>query len=416
MGESKIPIFAYVDESGNTGKNIFDPAQPNFYTAALVTRGDFDAIWGERVRVIARQTGAEAIHANRLGLGRLEEIAGPLFKLVQTSKAHFFLSRVEKKYLLATKMFDVLFDSGENAAVAWHNYNVRPLKIILAFKLAMVIDEKTAREFWSALLMPTEEDAIKALPPICESLKSRLTLIPDERSRQILGEGLDWVIKHPDCIQLATESKLAKQGHFPNLVAFANLLQGLQHFSQLWNKKIARITHDHQSEVGKTIQFWHERFANAASDDIIEWAGERYSLQWAPGSRLIMTHDEESPGIQIADVALWLFAQALNCKDLPPGCTSILGLVLERGWHNDFSFDGVHRHMMEKWGEVFFGPIDEDKLQTARKVIDRAEDRRKASMAQYEADGIVPFMRGLPKDQERVANDRQSVSKQISQS
>jgi hypothetical protein len=26
-------------------------------------------------------------------------------------------------------MFDMLFDSGENAAVAWHTYNLRPLKI-----------------------------------------------------------------------------------------------------------------------------------------------------------------------------------------------------------------------------------------------------------------------------------------------
>ncbi|WP_247493130.1 hypothetical protein, partial [Bradyrhizobium sp. 142] len=36
MGASKIPIYVYVDESGNTGKNIFDEAQPDFFTAALV--------------------------------------------------------------------------------------------------------------------------------------------------------------------------------------------------------------------------------------------------------------------------------------------------------------------------------------------------------------------------------------------
>ncbi len=40
MGESKIPIYAYVDESGNTGKNIFDTDQPDFFTAALVSKGD----------------------------------------------------------------------------------------------------------------------------------------------------------------------------------------------------------------------------------------------------------------------------------------------------------------------------------------------------------------------------------------
>jgi hypothetical protein len=141
MGESKIPIYAYVDESGNTGKNIFDQAQPNFFTAALVVRGDFDSIWGERVKGIAREVGAEAIHANKLGLGGLEKIADKLHILLRGAKANFFISRVEKRYLLATKMFDVLFDSGENAGIAWHNYNIRPLKIMMAFKLAGIINE-----------------------------------------------------------------------------------------------------------------------------------------------------------------------------------------------------------------------------------------------------------------------------------
>jgi hypothetical protein len=62
-------------------------------------------------------------------LGRLEIIADDLYALLEASRAHFFLSRVEKRYLLAVKMFDVLFDSGENAAGAWHNYNLRSLKI-----------------------------------------------------------------------------------------------------------------------------------------------------------------------------------------------------------------------------------------------------------------------------------------------
>jgi hypothetical protein len=392
MGESKIPIFAYVDESGNTGKNIFDQAQPNFFMAALVNKGDFDAIWGERIRVIARQVGAEAVHANELGLGRLEEIAEPLNALLRKSNAHFFISRVEKRYLLATKMFDVLFDSGENAAVAWHDYNFRPLKIILAFKLAMVIDDDIAREFWRCLLLPTEEESRKLLPTICEALKVRLHVLPDARSREVLGNGLDWIIKHPETIQFVTEKKIAKQGHFPNLVAFANLLQGLHAFSQRWNKKIGRIIHDEQSEFGHMLQTWHGMFSNAAPD-VIEWAGESYSLQWAPGSQFVIKRDDESPGIQMADVALWLYAQAINGKDIPPGCASVLNLVLERGWHNDFSFAGVHEHMMEKWGEVFFGPMAPEKLEAAKKMLEEAEKRRLASMTQYEADGLPPFMR-----------------------
>jgi hypothetical protein len=157
MGESKIPIFAYVDESGNTGKNIFDQTQPDFYTAALVNKGAFDTTWGERIKAIARKVVADAIHANELGLDRLETIAEQLHTVLSASKAHFFVSRVEKRYLLAAKTFDVLFDSGENAGVVWHNYNIRPLKIMLAFKLAAIISDEIAREFWRCLLLPTAD-------------------------------------------------------------------------------------------------------------------------------------------------------------------------------------------------------------------------------------------------------------------
>jgi hypothetical protein len=67
MGEARIPIYAYVDESGNTGKNIFDEAQPDYFTAALVNVGDFDDRWGRQIEEIAKSVGAQAIHANELG-------------------------------------------------------------------------------------------------------------------------------------------------------------------------------------------------------------------------------------------------------------------------------------------------------------------------------------------------------------
>ncbi|WP_143539997.1 DUF3800 domain-containing protein [Rhizobium sophoriradicis] len=53
MGESKLPFFAFVDETGNTGHNIFDEVQPDFLTAALISRGNFDAQFGARVAAIA---------------------------------------------------------------------------------------------------------------------------------------------------------------------------------------------------------------------------------------------------------------------------------------------------------------------------------------------------------------------------
>jgi hypothetical protein len=395
MGESKRPIFTYVDESGNTGKNIFDKNQPDFYTAALISKGDFDVSYGHQVKDIAQKVGADAIHANELGLGRLEGIAGDLRTLIKTSGVHFFVSRVEKRYLLATKMFDVLFDSGENAAVAWHNYNLRPMRLILAFKLASIIDDSIAHLFWDCLLLPREEDARMLLPEICEKLKARLSGIPDARSRELLKDGLEWVMKHPECVQVVTEQKIAKQGHFPNLVAFSNLLAGLQEYSKRWKKKIARITHDEQNEFGKMLRSQHHLFSNAAPD-VIEWAGEKYSLQKAAGSEFVIKRDDESPGIQLADVSLWLYGQHLKGKTLPPQCARLLELILERGWHSDFSFQGVHDQVMEEFGEVLFGPTDPEQMKNSAQMLRDAETRRRASMEQYERDGLPPFMRSVP--------------------
>jgi len=392
MGASKIPFYVYVDESGNTGKNIFDVSQPNYFTAALISKGNFDFRYDRHIRNIAARLGVTSIHANELGLGRLETIATDLFVLVQESRSLFFVSRVEKMYLLATKMFDVLFDSGENAAVAWHNYNFRLLKIILAFKLGHVINEPIGHEFWKCLLMSRESDARNLLPSICTSIKHRLYLLPDQRSREVLGEGLDWVIKHPECVQFATEQHIAKKGHLPNLVAFTNLLDGLQVISDQFKRKVACITHDEQGEFGRTLKFYHELFSNA-SPGVIEWAGERYSLQKIQGSRFEMKRDEDSVGIQIADVALWLYGQYLKGKAMPPNCAQLLGLILQRGGHNDFSFEGVESQLLATHGDLLFGPMEPEKLEAGRRMVAMSEERRRVSMEQYETDGLPPFMR-----------------------
>ena len=78
-----------------------------------------------------------------------------------------------------------------------------------------------------------------------------------------------------------------------------------------------------------------------------------------------------------------------------------LNLFLEKGWNNDFSFAGVRRNIMEEWGDVLFGPIQEEKLEAARKMLEQAENRRQKSMAQYEADSIPPFMPRPTVDEDR---------------
>ena len=48
-------MFAFVDETGNTGSNIFDEAQPDFFTGALITKSNFDALHKKTLRAICRK-------------------------------------------------------------------------------------------------------------------------------------------------------------------------------------------------------------------------------------------------------------------------------------------------------------------------------------------------------------------------
>lgn len=392
MGEAKIPLFTFVDESGNTGHNLFDEAQPDFFTAALITPGDFDITFDARVRALANKMGCEALHGKELGLARLESIADALLDLVKAAKAGFFVSRVEKKYLLATKVFDSLFDSGENAAVAWHHYNLRPLRLLLAFKAAALIDMDTAKLFWRCLLEPNEEEAYKMLPSVCERLLQNLNRIPDARSRQILGEALNWARVHPESIQIHTDKKLSRHGHFPNLVAFANLMDGMDKYAKERRKTIARVTHDQQSEFEKTLNAWHEMFATASPEEI-RWAGETYSLQKLPDSYFEVREDSLSVGIQVADIVLWLYSQFRKGRELPSNCTALLNYVFLNGWESDFSFSGIERSYLEKFGPVLSAPLTNEQKQAAERILNEAENARRESMAQYELDGLAPFLR-----------------------
>src|SRR5690349_10681778 len=96
----RLTMFAYVDETGNTGENVFDQNQPAFVTAAILTKSDFDMVYTGRMKKLAKQLGVPELHAYKLGMGRIEEIADDLLKVLKAADARFYLSRVEKKYLV----------------------------------------------------------------------------------------------------------------------------------------------------------------------------------------------------------------------------------------------------------------------------------------------------------------------------
>lgn len=73
-----LHLYYFIDESGNTGLNIFDPAQPTLYYGVLGCHANLDVIADPLLRELREDLGVKRIHANELGVGRLTKIADKL--------------------------------------------------------------------------------------------------------------------------------------------------------------------------------------------------------------------------------------------------------------------------------------------------------------------------------------------------
>jgi hypothetical protein len=364
--DGKTTMFAYVDETGNTGGNLFDPEQPWFITIGLMTKANFDVL--ERNLFSARHANGEIdFHANEVGFEKIEQIAPRLLIVAKKRDARFFVSRVEKRYLATAKIVDTVFDSHENKAVPWQVYKLKHLKLILLFKLAQyVLYEDMVKLFWDALMHKNAKTAAELFVEACTAILARIDNLPDKRSREIARDAFTWAIENYDRITIHSATKLVRYGHMPNMVAFTNLINGIDRQSRAWGKSVKIIKHDRQTQFERSLAFVHELYANADPTPI-EWPSmPKDSLQKVNDSKFVVSNRSESPGIQLVDIILWLFSRMNSGDDLPEHSNRLMEYTLRKDYYNDFSFDGVYWNLGKEMRPIMEAPFSEEQLARAR--------------------------------------------------
>ncbi|MCR9240642.1 MAG: DUF3800 domain-containing protein [Rhodobiaceae bacterium] len=383
-------MYGYIDETGNTGRNLFDDQQPVYITGALITRANFDLSYGANLKTKLDKHDIQELHANEIGFRKLELVAPDLLQILRHSDASFALSVVEKKYLLATKVVDSIFDSGENPSVPWDFYNLRPLRMMLVFKLSSLLCDDLAKNFWSILMERNKAKLLENLKKFCEAILVRVPELPDAHSRQLFTDAFQWVKENPDGPLIFTQNRHDLKQHMPNTVAFSNLLRAVDQVSKIKRCPRTNLVHDSQHEFSNTLAFIHKFFANAP-DEQIHHAGETYTLSVLPGSSFEMVPDENSLGVQIADTFLWLYRRHTLGKDIPPNSRKLLDFSLNRTLIEEFTFDGVHQRLMEQ-----LACMEEPSPSAINGATELAQEYRNASklhVDQYKVDGLRPFER-----------------------
>ena len=151
----------YVDETGQTGRNLFDKTQPVLSYGVLSSDANLDKVAEADLAVIRKTLGVQRLHAAELGLHRLSDLVDTLLVLQKKHRIRFDIWQVVKRDHAIISFFDRVFDQGMNPAVP--GLHTGPSALPLLLNLASLFDDELASNAWTARLEAHDERASELL-------------------------------------------------------------------------------------------------------------------------------------------------------------------------------------------------------------------------------------------------------------
>lgn len=373
-------MFYYVDESGNTGLHLFDPAQPLLYYGVLGARANLDVISAPLLRTLRKELGVKRIHANELGVAKLTTIAERLEKFSKKNDLRFSIFTVDKKDHAIISYFDQVFDAGLNDAVAWNHYWT-PLRYPLLFKVAHLFDEDIAKAAWKARLEKNTARCAKMLQDVHRRLLANISRLPDARSRELIDGAIRWADANPDEISYGVGNYDTSLQISPNLVGFQSVLYGIGRESTAMGQKVHKITVDRQTEFNKAqaeLAGIYQKLRGHKSSLGPGMPEFDYSTlpevppEYKPG--------DESAGLELVDVTLWTAKRMREGKPVSDELKSLFFRQTRRGHTDEVSLASLDRRWRFLADLPLPGPENpiSPELQAA---VDEMERKRREAVA-----------------------------------
>ena len=374
-------MYAYIDESGNTGSNLFDPEQPYFLTVAMSSPTDFDDVFRHRVGRIAHRAGVDHLHANEMGEDVVEVAAASLMELVEFSQVRLYFAAVNKPDVAALKFFDAIFDPGENRAAPFHSYSLTVLRFQMVKDFVGLLDVADTKLFWNAMTRPRSEQSVRDALSAIDSVLERVPEVDDPRSRVLIGDTLHWARGNIDNFSFWSSNIRSHYGQLPNVFTLPQLLNGISKAAKHWGTRIERIIHDQQSQFGRTLRAWHSAFARHDQELELHFGDTPIRLADLHGSRFEMVDSRVSPGLQVADLILWTFSRSLGGKSLGPNSTALVEMCFSPEDYYFMSLGSLMDTLDLLSTALVNRPITEDQILDGIALVRDFERRRQERLA-----------------------------------
>ena len=368
-----VSVFFYIDESGHTGANLFDRDQPILYYGVLSAKVNLDVLAEPQIRQARKIRGVERLHASELGLGGLVEVSEYLHSIQKKYQPRFDIYSIAKADHAVISFFDQVFDQGNNPAMTWTGYWT-PLRYMLLVKVAFLFDDHLAKRAWAARININDQSAEAELVSVCNELLTRLSRLPDARSRQLIGDALNWAVKNSNELYYNCKSKKDVLTITPNLIGFQSVMHGIA--LRLKNPKAATsIIVDQQSQFNKSQRSLAEFYASSRDIPWITGVGlPKMDLSKMPVAPIVFKSSKESVGLELVDMYLWIFKRVLEQKELPAELFSLIKSPLHRSKTNSVSINAISARW-SKWLNDLPEPSVEQ-VNAGKKMLAIDEERR----------------------------------------
>lgn len=365
----KILYNGYCDETGNSGLNLFDSSQPEFWVGTLLSQHDLQYTATSELKRLLALIGETELHANKMGLSKIEQIATGLRTIYENNNCTFVFSCINKVDLAKIKFFDYLFDSTTNPGVNTIHYGVRTLRFGLVDAFCHAISEKTAQHFWSIYDHPEEPDILSLL--VLAEREIRF-LVSDTRIVELFTSAFKGAKEKP--LEVFNTSKSLMDS--PNAVAFSQLIVGI---NRIFSKDTALITnfyHDEQNQFGSSLIEMYDLINMVRPD----WQPESFvtdlSLIKNFACPLKVIPSQNNTGLQLIDVALWLCKRHVYSSGSIVGdCERLIRFLQPRIQLFQITAASMREEYIKMSYEVLQRPTTPEQLEEGMRLFQQVRDK-----------------------------------------
>ncbi|HCS5608772.1 DUF3800 domain-containing protein [Escherichia coli] len=369
----------YVDETGQTGRNLFDKTQPILSYGVLSSEADLDKVAEADLAALRKTLGVERLHAAELGVHRLSEVVDTLLVLQKNHRIRFDIWQVVKRDHAIISFFDQVFDQGLNPVVPWSAYWT-PLRYPLLLNLSNLFDDELAEKAWRARLEAHDERSCSLFSEVCGVLLQRVHSLGDARSVELITDALSWAMVNFDELGYNCKTNKEKLQIMPNMIGFQSVLHGICSRLGAPNRK-ADIIVDQQSQFNTTQRELNEFYYQIREQPWALGPGlPVMDMKNMPAKPLVFQSGTMSAGLELVDIYLWIFKRYMERKELTKPLARLVYTNLKTARTDSVSLQSVAKRFKE-----FFEKLSEptaEMIEKANELRAVEETRRLAHRVQ----------------------------------